>query len=165
MNLKEIFEMQKSLDEKINEKRKKNNPNLSKKDVEIQKTLALIVEAGEFINEVQSFKYWKINKNIKRQAVMEEFADLLHFLVNFAYSYRIDPVIEPLILNQDINYQFQQLFISITDLMKNLNQETIQRAFEISLGAFVMLGFNYGDLFQAYFLKNQKNYQRLYSNY
>ncbi|WP_036452432.1 dUTP diphosphatase [Mycoplasma buteonis] len=165
MNLSKIFEMQKALDQKINLKRLKNHPELSKKDVEVQKTLALIIEAGEFINEVQSFKYWKVHREIKSNNVTEEFADLIHFLVNFGYEYQVNPEIEPVYVSDDINRQFQELFISITNLMQNICADTIYRAFQIAIGSFLMLGYGYENLFQAYFYKNQKNYKRYYSNY
>ncbi|WP_426461354.1 dUTP diphosphatase [Mycoplasma hafezii] len=165
MDLTKIFEMQKALDQKINLKRLKNHPELSSQQVEVQKTLALIIEAGEFINEVQSFKYWKIHRNVSVNNVTEEFADLIHFLVNFGYEYHVNPVIEPVFVSDDINKQFQELFISITDMMKNINKDTIYRVFQIAIGSFIMLGYDYGQLFQAYFYKNQKNYKRYYSDY
>ncbi|VEU71062.1 Uncharacterized protein conserved in bacteria [Mycoplasmopsis glycophila] len=160
-----IFDMQKALDEKINLKRKTNHPNLTHKEIEIQKNLALIVEAGEFVNEVQSFKYWKMNKNIDQSAIKEEFADLLHFLVTFGYEHKVDSYIEPKIVSNDINVQFQELFVAIAKLMQEINHDHIKHIFEIALGSFVMLGYDYGDLFEAYFFKNQKNYQRLKNNY
>ncbi|WLP85805.1 dUTP diphosphatase [Mycoplasma seminis] len=165
MNLTTIFQMQKELDFQIAKKSHDANPNLNKDDIKVQKTLALIIEAAEYINEVQSFKYWKIHKDIEKSAVTEEFADLIHFLVNFSYKFDIDPEIEPLILSQDINIQFQQLFIAIADIMKNICKENILKAFQIALGSFVMLGYNYDDLFQAYEAKNRKNYERIANNY
>ncbi|WP_208665003.1 dUTPase, partial [Mycoplasma nasistruthionis] len=95
MNLSSIFQMQKELDNKIELKAKKLNPKLNSNDLQVQKSLALIIEAGEFINEVQSFKYWKLNKNIQKNKVTEEFADLLHFFVNLAINYDLKPIIEP----------------------------------------------------------------------
>ncbi|AKF41172.1 hypothetical protein MCANUFG4_01133 [Mycoplasmopsis canis UFG4] len=166
MNLIELFEMQKRLDKEIDKKRENICPNLNKKEIILQRLIALIVEAGEFINEVQSFKYWKQNKNQVKRKILEEFADLLHFFITLSYEHNVSPQFTP-IKNEynDINIQFKNLFISITDIMKDTNKETIKKAFEIALGSFLMLGYNYGELFQAYFLKNQTNYKRLYSNY
>ncbi|SJZ66881.1 Dimeric dUTPase, all-alpha-NTP-PPase (MazG) superfamily [Mycoplasmopsis verecunda] len=157
--------MQKELDKQISIKRKETHPELNSEDIKVQKTLALIIEAAEYINEVQSFKYWKIHRDIKKTAVTEEFADLIHFLVNFAYKYNIDPEITPLIVSNDINIQFQQLFIDIAEIMKEVNKENILRAFKVALGSFTMLGYDYDDLFYAYEKKNRKNYERIANNY
>ncbi|TDV24169.1 dimeric dUTPase (all-alpha-NTP-PPase superfamily) [Mycoplasmopsis mustelae] len=172
MNLTILFDMQKKLDAQIDIKRKKTQPKLTNKDILIQKTLALIIEAGEYVNEVQSFKYWKNQKNIDEQKITEEFADLLHFLINLAYAYEVNPIIEPKILNKDINIQFQELFYQIAQIISVLKtndfqtiQNQILKVFEIAIGSFVMLGFSYAQLFQAYFYKNQKNFKRIYSNY
>ncbi|QGZ97341.1 hypothetical protein GE118_00805 [Mycoplasma sp. NEAQ87857] len=165
MNLAEIFEMQRKLDITIAEKRKKINPSLSEKDLEVQKQLALIVEAAEFVNEVQSFKYWKENKNISNSKIKEEFVDLLHFLVNFSNSYGVSSEITPKIVFTDINQQLRELFISIVNMMKNINKETITNVFEIALGTFKILGFSYTELFNAYYAKNQENYNRANNNY
>ncbi|CRH45577.1 Uncharacterized protein conserved in bacteria [Mycoplasmopsis arginini] len=53
MNLKEIFESQKKLDKAFSD-------NISKKDERYFNTkivIALLVELGEFANEVKAFKY------------------------------------------------------------------------------------------------------------
>ncbi|MGZ9755417.1 dUTP diphosphatase [Mycoplasma sp. 394] len=172
MDLSLLFQLQKKLDQKIEQKQQLNHPELTKSDVLTQKTLALMIEAGEFVNEVQSFKYWKINKNVNLRNVTEEFADLLHFLINLAYAYDVNPFIKPRQISDDINQQFQQLFIGIGKIMQMANNADIQslktqitKVFEIALGSFVMLGFTYGQMIQAYFYKNQKNFKRLYSNY
>ncbi|WP_324672539.1 dUTP diphosphatase [Mycoplasma sp. 888] len=165
MNLIKIFEMQKELDNKIREKSLSLNPTFNKEDFIVQKTLALLIEAAEYVNEVQSFKYWKLQKNVNKLAVTEEFADLIHFLVNFAYKFDVLPEIEPKIINQDINIQFQHLFISLANIMKKVNKSNIEYAFQVALGSFVMLGFTYEDLYDAYVLKNQKNYDRIKNNY
>ncbi|WP_208665002.1 dUTP diphosphatase, partial [Mycoplasma nasistruthionis] len=69
------------------------------------------------------------------------------------------------IVNDDINIQFQQLFIAITDFMQNSNQDTLLYAFEIALGSFVSLGYTQNDLNEAYLLKNNTNHQRIVNNY
>ncbi|VEU62835.1 dUTP diphosphatase [Mycoplasmopsis bovirhinis] len=166
MNLIQLFEMQKKLDEKIEKKHESISPNFSKKEITLQRTLALMVEASEFINEVQSFKYWKQNKNISKTKVLEEFVDLLHFFISLSYQNDVPHTLNPKINEyNDINLQFKELFINISEILKQPNKENIQISFEIALGCFEMLGYNYNELFEAYFFKNQKNYKRLYSNY
>jgi len=52
MNFKEIFEMQKALDESIHK-----THNVSFEETLDKKVLALLVEVGEFANEIKPFKY------------------------------------------------------------------------------------------------------------
>ncbi|MCU4706920.1 dUTP diphosphatase [Mycoplasma sp. CSL7503-lung] len=165
MNLEILFELQKKLDTKIHQKRKTTHPEFSDKNIKTQKMLALIIEAAEYVNEVQSFKYWKNNKNINIEAIKEEFADLMHFLITIGYEHNVNPNFEPKIINDDINEQFKELFISISNLISNPNSQNVIYVFEIALGSFTMQGFSYSELFWSYFKKNQKNYKRLYSNY
>ena len=54
----EIRELQKALDIRV---RENNNIPLDK-DLTLEKFLALKTELFEFVNELESFKYWKKNK-------------------------------------------------------------------------------------------------------
>ncbi|WP_036463732.1 dUTP diphosphatase [Mycoplasmopsis sturni] len=165
MNLSKIFNLQKDLDQKIYEKSIKLDKNLTQEELNRSGTIALMVEASEFANEVQSFKYWKQNKQIDRDKVLEEFADLIHFLVSFSNKHNLDPEINSKIVSDDLNIQFQALFISIGNVMKEINAQTILETFELAIGIFELLGFTYEELLQWYLIKNQKNYQRIENNY
>ncbi|MEI2462058.1 dUTP diphosphatase [Mycoplasmopsis felis] len=172
MDLTTLFKLQKKLDKKIDEKRKITQPNLTQQEVLVQRVLALIIEAAEYVNEVQSFKYWKMNKNVDNEKIKEEFADLLHFLINLSYIYDVEPIINPKVISNNINEQFQNLFIEISKLMifikenqTSLIKNQIHQIFEIALGSFIELGFTFNDIYVSYFFKNQKNFKRLYTNY
>ncbi|WP_025755591.1 dUTP diphosphatase [Mycoplasmopsis cricetuli] len=165
MDLTNIFRMQRDLDEKIQQKSFAENKHLTQQDILISGTIALIVEAAEFANEVQSFKYWKKNKNISKNKILEEFADLIHFLVSYSNRFSVNPQIEPRIISSKLNLQFQALFISLTEIMKNISKETITYAFEIAIGTFKMLNFDYDELYAWYLHKNKTNYQRIKNNY
>jgi dimeric dUTPase (all-alpha-NTP-PPase superfamily) len=81
----ELLEMQKELDIAIAQ-------NLGMEDefnsVEIvdQRIFALKVELGEFSNETGWFKYWKRSHIINPAATLEEWADVLHFLLSVGNS-------------------------------------------------------------------------------
>ncbi|UUD36468.1 dUTP diphosphatase [Mycoplasmopsis citelli] len=165
MNLSKIFEMQKDLDQKIKEKSFISNPDLSEDQIVINGTIALVVEASEFANEIQSFKYWKKNKNVITDKVLEEFADLVHFLVSFSNRYGVHYEIEPVICSSNLNIQFQNLFIALAEIMKKPSKETVYYAFQVAIGTFEMLGFNYEQLSYWYAAKNHTNYQRIRNNY
>ena len=76
MQVKELLKMQKELDKLIFK-----NSNITEYPIS-KVRLALLIEVGELANEVQSFKYWKHNKNIKRERILEEWADCLHFALS-----------------------------------------------------------------------------------
>lgn len=62
MNFKDIFEHQKQLDILFTNSMKQRNQEINSKKISMQKVMALIIEIGEFANEIESFKYWKVNK-------------------------------------------------------------------------------------------------------
>lgn len=82
MNLKVLLKKQGMLDDTIRLRsgivRQRNQKN----------EMALLVELGELANEVQSFKYWKLNKTIDFSKIKEEWADCLHFALMIEISKR-----------------------------------------------------------------------------
>ncbi|CRH25474.1 Uncharacterized protein conserved in bacteria [Chlamydia trachomatis] len=57
MNFKDIFEHQKQLDILFTNSMKQRNQEINSKKISMQKVMALIIEIGEFANEIESFKY------------------------------------------------------------------------------------------------------------
>ncbi|WP_029512561.1 dUTP diphosphatase [Mycoplasmopsis iners] len=166
MNLTRIFEMQKELDLKIGQRKDLGWKNHDDAKIHQQMMLATLIEVAEFANEVQSFKYWKKHKNIDHEKVLEEFADVLHFLGSLGYKYQINPNVEPLIVqSQEINEQFTILFSSITKAMYYTNKYAIAEIFSLVLGAAKLLNYSEEQILKAYELKNQKNHQRVAEKY
>ncbi|MGY5139597.1 dUTP diphosphatase [Mycoplasmopsis gallinarum] len=163
MNLKNIYEMQKELDKKIGERTDLNLPK-PKKSKKAQ-VLALLVETAEFANEVQSFKYWKANKQINENKILEEFADVLHFLGSLGYQYKVDSDIEPLVASEDVNDQLSVLFSSITNAMHNLNKYVIAEIIALALGTVKILGYSNEEILKWYEIKNKINHERILNKY
>ena len=82
MNIKELIEEQQKLDEAMFEKAGiKQYPT-------DDMLLAYKVKVGEALNEWAGFKFWKTNKRVDRDALLEELADCLHFALSLeGYSY------------------------------------------------------------------------------
>lgn len=79
MRLQRLFELQKSLDDDIVEKRSLQDIT---PEVWIQKeTLAMISELSELLDEV-NFKWWKNPKEINLNNVKEELIDIFHFFMS-----------------------------------------------------------------------------------
>ncbi|WAO22056.1 dUTP diphosphatase [Paenilisteria newyorkensis] len=74
MNIEKMLEMQTQVDAKIMEK-----VDISSSDLEGNLYLALLVEMGEFANEIQDFKHWKHSKAVDMSKVKDELADCLAF--------------------------------------------------------------------------------------
>ena len=86
--LNEIRHLQNNLDIRVkNENDIPMDANLS-----IEKFLALKTELFELANEIESFKYWKKNKNKTNQ--LEEACDVLHFVMSIAIDNDVELVEE-----------------------------------------------------------------------
>ena len=78
MNLQKLFELQRKLDEHIEQQhqRQEGEDRLGKK------ILALLVEIGELANETRCFKFWSNKGPSDKNVILEEAADVLHFLLS-----------------------------------------------------------------------------------
>lgn len=165
MNFSDIFNKQLELDKKLTLKAFELNPNFSKVDLEKRKLIALHVELGEFANEIETFKYWKKTRNLNIDFIYEEFADLIHFLVSFGNDYNLPTSINPRVISDDINEQLIATFNAISDATKQLNKEKIFIIFELVLGLAKLYGLEENEIVKWYEIKNEKNHQRIKSNY
>lgn len=151
INWNEILKMQKKLDKVIYK-----NAGIEEYPF-LETKLALFVEIGELENEIQDFKYWKKNKVIDKDKVLEEWADCMHFaasLYNFLAT-KIDDLLIEEMLNTDIK---------ILDIINQVNK--IDVIFLEALIAYgVKLGFTEEQLFEAYCKKNNINYLRQKEGY
>lgn len=107
MELKELFEMQKKLDEHIM-LNKHWNTNL---DVYlVEKLLALQVEVSELANATRCFKYWSEKDSESKERLLDEYADVLHFFlsVGLALEFTPEEVEEAYIKKNRINHERQE---------------------------------------------------------
>lgn len=160
MNFEKIIRQQILLDEAIKKAHGIEDQNNNEKML-----IALYTEIGEFANEVQSFKYWKKSKKIDQDKMLEEFADGLHFLTSFAIKFNVSKIIEPLILSNDINFQFLAMFQSISKMTKRLNKRNVEKSIAIYIGLAKLLKISDEQIDHAYSLKNIINFERIKTNY
>ena len=127
--------------------------------------LALLTELGELANEVQCFKYWKQNKTISREKVLEEFADCLHFALslenhlNQLYEHNLNAEIKDVIKEDlveentfDFLYAYMKVISDDLPLIEIMN-----------LG--MALGITGEELEQSYLKKYEKNLRRQQEGY
>jgi dimeric dUTPase (all-alpha-NTP-PPase superfamily) len=157
LNITELLEMQKELDIAIAK-------NLGIEDefnsVEIvdQRIFALKVELGELANEVAWFKYWKQSHSINPIATLEEWADVLHFLLSvgnsrkYSFIKEIHPEKWELVpIGQLFQYMMKNHYDSSGKWLNAMEQ-----LFCIGL----KLGYSEEAMLNAYIEKNAENHAR-----
>lgn len=164
--IKEIRELQKALDIRV---RENNNIPLDK-DLTLEKFLALKTELFEFVNELESFKYWKKNKG--KSHILEEACDTLHFI----FSIAIDKEVEIAQSKKEIkdlgelnkietNELLGIMDCIISDCMMSQDWEDLSALLMILTIVLDRHGFTSEDLYNAYIEKNKVNHQRQDNNY
>src|SRR3954454_6608730 len=85
MDFEKLFQMQKGLDNHIEEKHR-----LEDEDLFSRKILALFVELGELANETRCFKFWSVKPASARSVILEEFVDGIHFILSLGIECGFD---------------------------------------------------------------------------
>lgn len=154
MNLPQLFQMQKVLDERIVQEH-----GIEGKVLLLEKVVALRVELAELANETRCFKYWSDKPAAEREVILEEYVDGLHFILSIGLELGVEKSlgnlkVEPYFYDK-ITEQFNKLFM----LEWNFKFD-----YEFGLDLFIalgeMLGFNWREIEQAYLEKNKVNHQR-----
>jgi dimeric dUTPase (all-alpha-NTP-PPase superfamily) len=174
IDFNELIKKQYELDKLIFFKSKKNYINTFN-----ERKLALLVELGELSNEIKSFKYWSIKKSSKNSIILEEYADVLHFILGFFVMYNISGQLEfknkDFILPSSLNTDFSsitmltnRIFKKVCFLKENKSKKNVNTIKKI-LKKFILLGyklkFNIKTIFRAYDKKNLININRQKKNY
>ena len=163
--IKDIRHLQKNLDIRV---RELNNISLEE-DLTLEKYIALKTEVFEFVNEIESFKYWKKKKG--KDHILEEACDTLHFIFSIAIDKDVELDMDEVLgenYNPD-NYEFNDL-IGVMDAM--ISDCYIENDWEDLNGVLMILcilldkcNFNADDLYKAYIDKNKVNHDRQSNNY
>ncbi len=164
MNLPQLFQIQKMLDERIVKEHELEGKALLQK-----KVLALRVELAELANETRCFKYWSKKSASERKVILEEYVDGLHLILSIGLELEFDvelPVlaIEP-IKWSDITAQFNSLFVADWDVYDFGDGGYFHEGLELFIGLGEMLGFTWDEIEEAYLEKNRVNHKRQDENY
>ena len=162
--LNEIRHLQNNLDIRVkNENNIPMDANLS-----IEKFLALKTELFELANEIESFKYWKKNKNKTNQ--LEEACDVLHFVMSIAIDNDVELVEEKQPENYnpddyDMNDLIGMLDCMISDMFIEKDWEDLNPLLMV-LGIVVnKCGYDVEDLYKCYKGKHKENHKRQDNKY
>lgn len=163
MNLGELFEMQRKLDEHIVREK-----GLDGQDLLPKKILALQVELGELANEWQGFKHWKVNPQPKPK-MLEEYVDCLHFILSIGLDIGQENISLGFQSFEIINHKQEVIIESFLDVMEVTNLMRFDDNYQALLICFFelgyLLGFTWEQIVQAYKDKNQVNHARQENGY
>ena len=159
--LKEMYQKQLELDNEI-----ASNHHISYEETKDKRLLALLVELGEFANATRTFKFWSFKPSESKERVLDEFADGLHFLLSLglAYKFELDSI--------EVEKDESDLTSAILNSYHYINEFYVDRSFpkyakmfESYLKILAMLGYEWQDAYDAYFLKLEENHHRQETNY
>lgn len=156
-NLSEMFEIQIELNKKI-----KSTQNLTTDDTRIKSHLCILIELMELCNETRCFNYWSKKVRGSDDDVLEEFADVLCFLLT-------DIIDEPILeidlddnIESEDNLKLTRRFLELSYLFSKLNIYDIS-TYHIFLKSLFELGFalgyNWNQIYDAYLKKVEKNHK------
>lgn len=160
MDLVKMAKAQAELDKVICKKANIKKPKL--KDLQ----LALMIELGEMLNEEGSFKYWKTSHKVKKDKLIDEWADTMHFALSIMNNTG-GFTKEDAKMWKELADIFSQ-HNTIAKLYKSIIREiTISSNFIIAylLAMGTILGFTEEELEQAYYTKREINFKRVYGGY
>lgn len=147
----------------------------SKKNLSFSQTfnlrkLALLVEIGEFSNELESFKFWKINKKLRNEdKIKEELIDCLHFFISIVndLNVSIDLYNKEDYSDFDLNELLLKIFENTTYFSLNMNDSHLvcNNWLNLFLEVCNNLQLSSDELLNSYTQKNKLNIERLNNGY
>ena len=179
--LKNLQSEQKRLDEFIREKYLQRNDAIShdKKDSFLRVKIALLVEIGEFANELKTFKHWKKQKEVNWDKAKEELIDCLHFYLSLINNYQIDFAdyqSEKLTPETSYNELLMEFFLAATQLPikipnlltipeKKEHKNIFYNLWKVFDKIFQKLGMEEKEVEKVYKEKNKINWERQRQSY
>ncbi|MGE7839584.1 dUTP diphosphatase [Lysinibacillus sp. NPDC093712] len=136
---------------------------LNTQDYLEEQQLSILVELAESANEWQAFKYWKQNKKVNRENLLEETVDVLHLILarGIALGWYVTTI--KALKKKSITGQYIALMQTI--VTNEESSVTYAIAFNLFAGLVEMLGFTWLEVEAAYAKKHQENIDRQNNDY
>jgi dimeric dUTPase (all-alpha-NTP-PPase superfamily) len=108
MNLKDLLQQQKALDELI--VMNGQGAAMTEKGLLSARLLALQVEVSELANATRCFKYWSTKESEPKERLLDEYADVLHFVLSLGNTLKFTPeeIEQAYLAKHEVNYQRQK---------------------------------------------------------
>lgn len=165
LQFKELFEIQKKLNDRIVQEH-----NLDPSTLRSKKFLALLTEMGELANETRCFKYWSKKGPSPKEKILEEYVDCLHFIltigIDFAYEDLVPECGEECEEDGgDLTSLFINLFVTVNELVICASKDSYKVLLDDFMSLGKKIGFTKEDIISAYLAKNEVNHLRQDKNY
>jgi dimeric dUTPase (all-alpha-NTP-PPase superfamily) len=161
LKIADLIPYQSQLDERIFELHDTDRPTTMQ-----SRLLALLVEVGEFANEIRCFKFWSIKGPSEKGILAEEFVDGLHFFLSLGIDLDDDGSdVEAILVEGSGTDRFVALYDAIIVFGRNANLDTYREAFGLFFGLANSFGLSEEDIRENYLKKNKKNHVRQDQNY
>lgn len=156
MQLKDLFAVQKKLNERIVEEHQLDPATLKNK-----KYLALLTELGELANETRCFKYWSVKPPSPREKILEEYVDCFHFILTIGLDNGYEAITPEYPFEiEDLTTHFINLFLAVNELVAISSINSYEVLVEDFFALGVALGLSWDEVVEAYLAKNEINHQR-----
>ncbi|MBU3091072.1 dUTP diphosphatase [Clostridium sp. CM028] len=161
MNLQKLFQMQNTLDHRIQVQHNLEGVPLLQK-----KILSLQVELGELANETRCFKFWSTKKPSSNDVILEEYVDCIHFILSLGIEKNFqDITLNTKCITSELSQQFLTVYTNISDFIICSSLDNYLNIFQNFLSLGQNLGFSEEDIENAYFYKNKINHERQDNGY
>ena len=161
MDLTELYKKQAELDEAI-----AINHNISYANTRNKRTLALLVELGEFANATKCFKYWSVKSSKPIDEVLDEYVDGLHFFLSLGVDIHTEKKVYGRTKHLDnLTDQILLTFKLVSEFYKKQTDKSYQKAFQAFLNIIPLLKVRNQTIINAYYKKLEVNYHRQENNY
>ena len=156
MQLKDLFAVQKKLNERIVEEHQLDPASQKNK-----KYLALLTELGELANETRCFKYWSVKPPSPREKILEEYVDCFHFILTIGLDNGFEEITPEYEFEiEDLTTHFINLFLAVNELVAISSINSYEVLVEDFFALGVALGLSWDEVVEAYLAKNEINHQR-----
>jgi len=160
-DLTELYKKQAELDEAIAQ-----NHGISYATTRPRRTLALLVEFGEFANSTRCFKYWSNKGSETLDRVLDEYADGLHFFLSLGVDINSSKKIYSFTKHEsDLTVQILKTYTLTINFLKKQDEKTYVKAFQAFLNIVPLLHVRWSTIEGAYYKKLGVNYNRQETNY
>lgn len=131
-----------------------------------RRTLALLVEFGEFANSTRCFKYWSNKPSESKDRVLDEYADGLHFFLSLGIDIKSSKRVFNFTKHEnDLTAQILKTYSLTVNFMKKQDEKSYVKAFQAFLNIVPLLHVRWSTIEGAYYKKLGVNYNRQETNY
>ena len=161
IDLTTLYQKQAELDQRI-----ADNHHVSYQTTRPRRTLALLVEIGEFANATRCFKYWSNKSSEPLDVVLDEYVDGLHFFLSLGIDIKVSKMQYNRTKHADnLTEQILEVYRLAAIFYKKQDEKSYIKAFQSFINITPLLKVRWSTIEKAYYKKLGENYHRQDTNY